>query len=62
VLVGAHAEDVPVEGTGGLRILGRDAEEVESFDDGHAGEDPTCSAMRDDLPFGDERERHRLGS
>src|SRR4051812_3086639 len=35
VLVGAHPEDVAVEGAGALGVLGGDAEEVESFDDGH---------------------------
>jgi hypothetical protein len=35
VLVGAQPEDASVEGAGALGVLGRDAEEVESFDDSH---------------------------
>src|SRR3954453_21391006 len=36
VLVGPHSQDVAVEGAGALGVPGRDAEEVESFDDSHA--------------------------
>src|SRR4051795_7022463 len=35
VLVGAQPQDLAVEGAGALGVLGRDAEEVESFDDSH---------------------------
>jgi hypothetical protein len=42
VLVGTHAEDVAVEGAGAVGVLGRDAEEVESFDRSHA---PTLSRI-----------------